>query len=213
MGGTPLSVVASWTYLGAIIDNKLNFNEHCDKTLKKARSSLAIIQRTLYAAPRECKKVAYQSLVRPKLEYASTAWCPYTKTNIEKIEKVQNKAARFVTKSYDYNTSVTGLKHELGWPSLAARRKVRDCVMWYKIHYAIVFVPFPSQLMSKPRPARFDHNMAYLEVIPRVDCYKYSYFLRTAIHWNSLSADLVAAPSVDAFQRLVSAQFLGCGQP
>ena len=79
MRNTPLAVVKSWTYLGAVIDSKLNFNEHCEKKTKKALSSLAIIQRSLHAAPKDCKIVAYQSLVRPKLEYASTAWNPHTK--------------------------------------------------------------------------------------------------------------------------------------
>ena len=56
MSDTPLTVVKSWKYLGAIIDDKLSFNEHCDATRKKAQSSLAVLQRTLYAAPQNCKK-------------------------------------------------------------------------------------------------------------------------------------------------------------
>ena len=213
MSGTPLSVVKSWKYLGVIIDSKLNFNEHCDKTRKKALSSLAILQRTLYAAPKECKKIAYQSLVRPKLEYASTAWSPHTKTRIKALESVQNKAARFVTKSYDRYTSTTALKQDLGWPELVKRRELRDVVMWHKIHYCVVLLPFPPVVVLKPRPAQGDHELAYLGIIPRIDCYKFSYFVRTIISWNKLSASAVAAPRPEAFHSLASAQLLGCGQP
>jgi hypothetical protein len=39
---------------------------------------------------------AYQTLVRPLVEYASTVWNPYTKTEINKIEAVQRRAARYV---------------------------------------------------------------------------------------------------------------------
>ena len=184
------------------------------KTRKKALSSLAIIQRSLYAAPKDCKIVAYQSLVRPKLEYASTAWNPHTKKNIDKLEKVQNKAARFVTKSYDYNTSVSALKQDLGWADLAARRKVRDCTMWYKIHYNHVFMTFPPQVQLKPRLAKDNHhNLAYLEIKPRVDVFKFSYFVRTTLLWNSLSENAVVAQSPAIFQTLVAAQFLGSCQP
>ena len=31
--------------------------------------------------------MAYNTLVRPKVEYASVVWSPYTKDNINKIEK------------------------------------------------------------------------------------------------------------------------------
>ena len=213
MRGTPLSVVRSWKYLGVIIDDKLNFNEHCEKTLKRAYSSLAIIQRTLYAAPIECKKIAYQSLVRPKLEYASSAWNPQTKTKIKQLEQVQNKAARFVTKSYDRDTSVSALKSSLGWVDLERRRKMHDCVMWFKIHYCFVFLPFPPLVVPKPRLARNDHNLAYLHLDSRINSFKFSFFVRTIPVWNSLSADAVSAPRPDVFQALASAQLLGVTQP
>ena len=35
------------------------------------------------------KEQAYQTLVRPLVEYASTVWNPYMKTEINKIETVQ----------------------------------------------------------------------------------------------------------------------------
>ena len=42
------------------------------------------------------KEQAYQTLVRTLVEYASTVWNPYTKTEINKIEAVQRRAARYV---------------------------------------------------------------------------------------------------------------------
>jgi hypothetical protein len=42
------------------------------------------------------KEQAYQTLVRPLVEYASTVWNPYTKIEINKIEAVQRRAARYV---------------------------------------------------------------------------------------------------------------------
>jgi phosphoribosylaminoimidazole (AIR) synthetase len=36
------------------------------------------------------------TLVRPLVEYTSTVWNPYMKTEINKIEAVQRRAARYV---------------------------------------------------------------------------------------------------------------------
>ena len=83
--------------------------------MKAAAHTLGVVQRTLHAAPQACRNTAYQTLVRLKLEYASTAWSPQTPGKICKLESIQNKAARFVTHKYDCTSSVTGLKMSLNY--------------------------------------------------------------------------------------------------
>ena len=46
------------------------------------------------------KEAAYKGIVRPVLEYGSSVWDP----NTDELEKVQNRAARFVTRNYVYET-------------------------------------------------------------------------------------------------------------
>ena len=46
----------------------------------------------------------YRSIVRPILEYGSSVWDPYTDKLQEELEKVQNRAARFVTRNFVYET-------------------------------------------------------------------------------------------------------------
>ena len=42
----------------------------------------------------------------------------------KELEKIQNRAARFVTRNYDYETgSMTGILGQLKWESLKKRRK------------------------------------------------------------------------------------------
>ena len=43
----------------------------------------------------------YCSLVRPRVEYASQVWNPYTKSNISRIESIQRRATKFILKSDD----------------------------------------------------------------------------------------------------------------
>ena len=71
------------------------------------------------------RQALYFSLVRPHLEYASTVWDPHHKTKIDKLETVQNQAARFVTKRYDRMDSPSEMKRQLEWNSLQERRFVQ----------------------------------------------------------------------------------------
>ena len=70
------------------------------------------------------KEAAYKGLVRPVLEYGSSVWDPHTHGLQEELEKVQNRAARFVTGNYVFETgSMTGILGQLKWESLKKRRK------------------------------------------------------------------------------------------
>ena len=62
----------------------------------KANSVSGFLQINLSQSSRQVKSLTYFTNVRPILEYASVVWSPFTKTNIDKIELVQHKAARLV---------------------------------------------------------------------------------------------------------------------
>ena len=57
--------------------------------------------------------------MRPVLEYGSSVWDPSSILLQEKLEKVQKRAARFVTGTYIYEPgSMTGILEHLKWESL-----------------------------------------------------------------------------------------------
>ena len=85
-----LDEVKSDKYLGVILDNKLSFNQHIDEIVNKTTKLLNLCRRNLHMCDHHTKEIAYKTIVRPHLEYASTAWNPYTARNIDKIESVQS---------------------------------------------------------------------------------------------------------------------------
>ena len=84
---------------------------------------LSFIKRNPKDCPQKLKEIAYFSLVRSFLDYASTVWDPHSKFNQEKLEMVQRRAARFVKIRYRRTDSVTAMLDEPGWPILLKRRK------------------------------------------------------------------------------------------
>ena len=53
------------------------------------------------------KEAAYEGMVRPILEYGSSILDPHPDKLQEELEKVQNRAARFVTRNYVYENGST----------------------------------------------------------------------------------------------------------
>jgi hypothetical protein len=63
-----------------------------------------------------------------KKEFRSSIWDPYNTGQINQLEKVQRRAARFTTKNYTDRQpgSVTQMVTQLGWEPLQVRRvKIR----------------------------------------------------------------------------------------
>ena len=64
---------------------------------------------------------------RKVLEYGSSVWDPHTHGLQKELEKVQNRAARFVTGNYVFETgSVTGILGQLKWESLKKGGRMVD---------------------------------------------------------------------------------------
>ena len=100
LGVTHLQHIQSHRYLGVTCNSKLQWSEHVNNIANKANRTLEIIRRMLKPCSAEVKSRAYKTLVRPQLEYASSAWSPYYENGVNKLEQVRRNAARLVTGNY-----------------------------------------------------------------------------------------------------------------
>ena len=66
----------------------------------------------------------------PALEYSCSVWHPHKKSNKDKIEKVQRRAARFVSNNFRRKASVSEMLQNLGWQSLDGRRQDQRLVLF-----------------------------------------------------------------------------------
>jgi hypothetical protein len=128
-----LELVTSAKYLGLTITNKLQWDQHINNTTAKANKILGFLRRNLKIPSIRIKEQAYQMRVRLLVEYASTVWNPYTKTEINKIKAVQRRAARYVVNNQRNRSSVSSMLQRLKWRPLANRRKDARLMMMYKI--------------------------------------------------------------------------------
>ena len=122
--GMVLENVESIKYLGVTITNDLRWNTCQQYIYTKANRTLGSPRRNLYACPQEVKAAAYKGLVCPVLEYSGSVWDLSGVGLQNELEKVQNRAAMFVTGNYNFETgSMTGILEHLKWESLKKRRR------------------------------------------------------------------------------------------
>ncbi len=130
INSSPLTIVSSSKYLRVTVDGKLSWGPHVAEVTAKAINTLGLIKRTLYHG-KPFVKTAYEMLVRPKLEYTSCLWSPHTQKYINKLEKVQQAAARFVKNYHRRTSSVTSMMPDLNWKTLEPCRAYQQLIMFY----------------------------------------------------------------------------------
>ena len=96
LDGQIIPTAESIKYLGVTIDYKLKFQEHIDDIIGKGNKLLGMIRRCLGPANQHTKMVAFNSIVRPTVEYACQVWSPEAQKRIHAVDSVQRRAVRWV---------------------------------------------------------------------------------------------------------------------
>ena len=126
-------------------------------------------------------------------------WNPYTKRNIDKIEMVQRRAARFVYNDYSRYSHVSSMISDLEWDTLEQRRLLTQTCMFFKIHQGFININFPSEVQPLARKSRCPNQRPYRQISCNNNIFKFSFYPRTIVTWNKLSFNSLPS-STDAFK-------------
>jgi len=205
MCGQIIEQTSEAKYLGVTISDDLKWSNHICRTVKKANQTLHFLSRNLRYCPRTVRETAYFSLIRSTLEYGATVWDPHLRKDIDKLEMVNRRAARFVTSNHRRtDISVTALLQDLKWPLLQDRRRDLRLTMMYRISNGLIAIP-PTRLVVAPSRTRSNHPLKYQTLRSSCDIAKHYFYQRTIPEWNSLPAGIVDSPSLDSFKGRLSA--------
>ena len=198
--GQVLESVDSAKYLGINISEDLVWNDHIQEITGKANRTLGFVKRNVKTRNEAVKKLAYKTLVRPQVEYASSVWSPHTDKNIKKIEMIQRRAARWVKNNYSTYDSVTNMLEDLGWRTLENRRIDARLVMFYKIVHCHVAIQIPSYFEKPQRYTRHMHPLSYRQIHTSASYYQQSFYPATIVFWNRLPSEIVLRADLDSFK-------------
>ena len=92
--GNSIEQVNSDRLLGLIIDGKLNCEERIDELSRKLAQRLGVLaKKNLLIKER---KLCYNSMIKRIMLYGSIVWDSCSSENIDKIYKLQERAARVI---------------------------------------------------------------------------------------------------------------------
>ena len=117
--------------IGVIIHKTLKPTAQCTKAAGTANGVLGQMARALHVRDAKTWSKLYITYIRPHLEYSTPAWNPWTRKDIQQLEKVQERALRQIT-TLGHLTYQEKLDR-LGLTTLEERRVRSDMIQVWKI--------------------------------------------------------------------------------
>jgi hypothetical protein len=200
MNGIKLTVVEEEKDVGIIIHKSLKPSRHCQRAAATALGVLKQLTKNFHYRDRNIFLKLYKQYVRPHVEFATPAWSPWYISDIQTIEKVQEKAVGMVSglkgKSYEEKCK------ELELETLQERRKVADMAQVFKLVHGIdkisridIFQHVPE---GRTRLAADRLNIRQDPV--RTEVRKNFFSKRIVADWNRLSSEIKNSKNVHAFK-------------
>ena len=198
---TPSTVVKD---LGIYIDHSLTYNEHIAKTVSICLHKVVQINSIKHLLNKKTILLLLNSFVFSKLYYCSTVWSNTSKHNINKLQLVQNFAARVVLglKKFDH---ISQAIKSLNWLPVNDRIYLNDAVMMYKCtnklvpDYLIEKFTLRSQTHTRNTRQRDQLNIPRC----RLTTGQRSFTYRGAKLWNNLRDNVKSSDSVKILRKKI----------
>ena len=203
VGGQTITSTLQAKSLGVILDETMSLSQHVDNQCRSAFIHLRCLSRIKSYLTPDCLETLVHAFITSKLDYCNALYLGVPNCIIEKLQSVQNAAARLITgtRSRDH---ITPVLYNLHWLPVNQRIKYKVLLMIFKCrndmspsYISEIFVPY--------QPARnLRSSDADLLVVPFT---RSSYIRERAVShagprlWNALPLDIRQSASVDIFKK------------
>jgi hypothetical protein len=135
IGEHRLKRVVVTKFLGLMIDENLSWEEHVNYISKKVAKGLGMLRRIRDLVPINTLVDIFSSIILPHFDYCSSVWDNQCRKGLrDKLQKLQNRAARIITWS-NYEIRSSQISNNLNWPTPEDRRmKQKSCLMFKVYH-------------------------------------------------------------------------------
>lgn len=192
--------------LGVLTANTMKVSRQCHEAASKANRVLGMVHRQFKDLDKKSFLIIYKGFIRPHLEYAIQAWCPYLKGDIEHLEKVQRRATKLISGysklSYEQRLG------KLNLTTLHTRRQRGDLIEAYKIISGKENIKSENffHIYSNGYDTR-GHCFKLATTRSRLELRRNFFSQRVVSNWNSLSAHVIEADTVNSFKNRLDAEW------
>ena len=160
---------------------------------------LSLLKRNFHFCSTSVKSKCYTTLIRPIVDYGCEVWDPHFQTDIDFIEKIQKRAARFATNNYcmESGNSFKNLS-SLNFDTLENRRSKIKLTTFQNARLGNIYIPLSHLKHNSSRTRAGGNGLTYSREFSPVDGHIYSFFPSVTRLWNQLPTEVKSCNDVDS---------------
>ena len=206
VGDAKIEIVNKVRNLGLIIDSNLSMTDHINHIIKSCYFHLRRLGQIRHLLTKETANAIAIATVTSRLDYCNSALFGIPSFEIERLQKVQNTAARIVSRIHKFD-HISPVLHDLHWLPVKSRVEYKLLC----ITYACLYGESPEYLKElipryiPPRNLR-SANQTRIRLPSVEDTNKSktggrSFQNAAPMLWNGLPDNLKSSKSLDSFRR------------
>ena len=193
--------------IGAMFDSTLSMKHHVATICKGAWYHLNLIGQIRQYIDADCAKTLMHSFVSSRLDNFNSLLYGIPKQEILKLQRVQNAAARIVTKTRKFD-HITPILHQLHWLPIAQRIDFKILLLTFKALHNLAPSYITNMLKKVDTYSNRNHrsSSSNLLIIPTTSLVSFGdrcFSFAAPKLWNDLPCECRAAKTLTSFKSLV----------
>jgi hypothetical protein len=202
VGRTQIKPVDKVRNLGMVFDEHLSMKDHMRKVCKAGFHQLYRLRQLRKYFDDKSMESLVHSFVTSHIDYGNAMFAGLPDVTIGKLQRLQNAAARLVTRSSKYD-SITAILKERHWLPVKYRVKFKICLLVYKCLHGIG-PHYLSELLEFPQSTRTlrstSNNLLYVPKMKTESFGKRSFKYVAPSYWNELPLSVRKCDKIDNFK-------------
>ena len=202
-GSSKVPFTSSAKYLGVYLDQNLSMEAQISSLCRTCFLHLRKISSIRQFLSTESTSQLVSSMILSRLDYCNSTLSGLPSTSLNRLQKVQNQAARLVLRKRKTDRA-TPLLRELHWLPVASRIQYKICTLAFRHFEGTLPVYLSSKLVSYSPSRSLRSSSEKLLKVPRYNLKSSGFrsFRSQAPHfWNSLPSSLRNSPSLPTFKK------------
>ena len=201
VAGTAVSISNTITTLGVTLDSHLTFDSHVTALSKSCNFHIRALRHIRKSLTEDMAHSIAVALVSSRLDYANSILYGISKSNILKLQRIQNHLAKLVTQNYHISSSAT--IQSLHWLPIKHRIDFKISTLTYKLLHSHT-PPYLASTLHTSNPVR-NLRSGNLDLLHQP--FSSSAIGSRAFHvaapaiWNSIPLNIRNSPSISSFRR------------
>ena len=131
-----------------IVTSNFSWNQQLDALFSKASSRLGLLKRTMhFMRCQKQRRAFYLAVVRSQFEHRAQLWRPSSETNINKLERIQRRAVKWILseESHSYNEFEYLMRlRDLDLLPLHRKFQLSDLLLFFDIYHGDSCLKMPQ---------------------------------------------------------------------